>query len=202
MTYVAKYFALIPPELLPDSYIVSGAAMDAMMNMNLAKDVDIVILKAHTEGDESWSDFEERILGRLRDHNPDRVIKEVLSKDGKYNGIIRRHLCNILGYYHRLSTIEDKRVEILLSDAGNIKQVLAGFDLSIHQIAFRSNFTFTKGDAWTPMHQPIQVTDWNNPCHTLDRYLRLCKRYDQVYDQKVVDQLMAHIHEAKQEEVF
>ena len=200
MNYVAKYFNLIPPELLPDSYIVSGAAMDAMMHMNLAKDVDIVILKA--EGDENWEDFEKRILGSLRDHNPYRVIEDVLSKDGKYNGIIRRHLCNILGYNNRLSDIGDKRVEVLLSDATDIKKVLAGFDLSIHQIAFRSNFTFTKGDAWTPMHQPLQVTDWNNPHHTLDRYFRLCKRYDQVYDQKIIDKLLTPISEAKQEEAF
>lgn len=197
MNYVAGYFGLIPPELLPASYIVSGAVIDALMATDTAHDVDIVILKLDVN--ETWENFEERVLVRLRAYNPTRVIEEVRSKDGKYQGFIKRHLCNILGYFNRLSTIEDKRVEILLSDADDIKKVLAGFDLSIHQIAFRPDFHFVRAATCTSYYEPIQVTDWGCPANTLERYLRLCKRYDQQPDTKITSRLHSLIHEAEKE---
>ena len=156
-------FNLLPAEMRLRAFIVGGwAACPA-----LAGDLDVFVLCAKGAAISAIALDTER-----RD-----IITHLATSSFEYeceDTMIYEHAFNIRKVA-RVTTGAYPNIHLCLANTSNIQAVLAGFDVSTHQVAIDCYGHVIRGKDWTPVHVPPRAL--LNTSNTPERMARIAARF-------------------------
>lgn len=159
------FFDLLPQQYQSCAYIAGGAAV----NLARAGDVDLWLL-----GVQETQDVLAAVIG---DHIDAMESKPNLNmfEGNEYEGSL---VAANVKKFGNVTEHLGHNVEILcVSNIVNIEDLLSGFDLSVHQVAYDSaGRRYTLPTTTTTM-EPMRIVQWNKPVRTAGRTQKLNWRY-------------------------
>lgn len=172
---VKLFFNLLPKELRLDALIAGGAAV----RYDLADDVDIWIL-GKLPGNLAHSRIlQTQIAEQLFSLNKsnDELFAPVVSFD--VPDLIDVKAAAYMTAVVKLveGTYLDKKFQVLHAESVYPMDLLASFDLSVHQAALTYDGAFVTAPSTTKVREPIQIVKLDTPIHTFKRYYKLFHRY-------------------------
>lgn len=177
------YYSLmkfVPEDLRPNMVVAGGYAACP----ELADDIDVwVLADDEIDGLTEACDREEYLGSRrhrLKMHLAGMGTERVSADESDYAGDHKlvttvTALLNFSGY-NRSVRILDRKIQLLVVPHRTPQELVDSFDISTHAIALqRSRFVFGRG--WTRLNQTPNVLRWNQPGKSLERLLKISKRY-------------------------
>jgi hypothetical protein len=169
------------PEGMRDQMVIAGGYAACP---ELADDIDIWVLADDEFAGLTEECDRQEYLGTRRFHlkahlsalGTERVSASEHDYAGDHKLVTTVTGLNNFSGYNKSLRLLDKKIQLLVVPHRTPQELVDSFDISTHAIALqRSRFTFGRG--WTRLNQTPNVLRWNQPGKSLERLLKISKRY-------------------------
>jgi len=157
---------IVPPALWDRSAVVGSAAVD----FDKAKDVDVWVWGG-VDPLEDWGVMSQA----LPDMTPEEQRTDYVKQQVKFRGLLDLRI--------------SKPIHIMVTSYDTLDRLLQDFDLSVCMRAICPDGSAVEGSWFSPPEATIRVVNWLTPKETLKRYRKLCRRYEQKPNPRLLEVL-------------